>query len=312
MALYGAGQEPQLKWVAFITILMFALAAFFAVFLGSTEAPLEFTVGMAGIFVVAGLICLAYTLRVYRSTSGAKRLLADGVAGTARITGLEQTGRYMNEQPHVRMELAVETKEHGSYTTSHAEYVPMVMLGTLTNGSPIAVRVDRNDRSKLVIDWDGSAGAGSAGAGLGGAAPVSTREVDPATLHGILSSAGMSESDIAATMSQVAGAPPPADVPAPWTTPVGRDAIKARVLATGTPAPATILASRPVGETDAEGLPVYEITLFVQVPGGQPIQGTSRVGVPLERVARIVQGATLPMKVDPGNPAVMAVDWNNA
>lgn len=174
MTLYGAGQEPQIKWVAFITILMFGLAVFFALFLSAMEEPLENIVGMSAIFVVAGLICGAYTLRASRSMSAAKGLLSGGVAGTARVLGLQQTGRYMNEQPHVQMELAVETKEHGSYTTTHAEYVPMVMLGTLTNGRPIGVRVDASDRTKLVIDWDatmagglsgGDPSAGGAGAG---------------------------------------------------------------------------------------------------------------------------------------------------
>jgi hypothetical protein len=311
MALYGAGQEPQIKWVALITILMFALAVFFAVFLSAMEEPLENIVGMAAIFVVAGLICGGYAVMVYRGMSGAKRLLADGVAGTARISSLQQTGRYMNEQPHVQLGLAVETKEHGSYTTTHAEYVPMVMLGTLSSGQSIAVRVDRSDRSKLVIDWDASITGGDA------TTNVVTGDVGVADLRGILASTGMAQADIETTMAQVQGAAPPPGAPppgtpVPWTTPVGRDAIKARVLATGTPGTATVLAATPVGETDAEGLPVYEIALFVQVPGRQPVQGAARVGVPLDKVARVQQGATLPMKVDAGGPSVMAVDWESA
>lgn len=282
MTLYGAGQEPQIKWVAFITILMFGLAVFFALFLSAMEEPLENIVGMSAIFVVAGLICGAYTLRASRSMSAAKGLLSGGVAGTARVLGLQQTGRYMNEQPHVQMELAVETKEHGSYTTTHAEYVPMVMLGTLTNGRPIGVRVDAKDRTKLVIDWDATMAGGLSGG-------------DPSV--GV-AGAGVAGAELAAA--------------APWATSNERDAMRARVLAVGMDATATVLASTPTGTTDAEGKPVFDITLFVQAPGRQPIQGTSRVGVPLERVGRIVQGATLPMKVDRTDPSIMAVDWSRA
>lgn len=153
MPLYGPGQDPQIKWTAAVAVLMFGIAITFAVALSWAGEPLDNVIGMTAIFAVVGFILAAWAWIAGRSRARAKRLLADGIPGTASILGYAQTGRYLNKQPYVLMDLEVETGIHGKFTTRKGEYVPLSLLSVLTSGIPLQVRVDRQDRSKLAIDW---------------------------------------------------------------------------------------------------------------------------------------------------------------
>jgi hypothetical protein len=57
---------------------------------------------------------------------------------------------------------------------------------------------------------------------------------------------------------------------------------------------------------------MHALLLHIEVPGHAPIQGPTVVGVPPERVEQLEAGDTVPIKADPNNPAMMAVDWENA
>ena len=103
---------------------------------------------------------------------------------------------------------------------------------------------------------------------------------------------------------QAVGAPAP---------PLGdSEATKKELLATGVSGTATVLSSSPTGESDAQGRPVYDLVMQIQVEGRPPMQGPARVGIPLERAEQLEAGDTVPIKADPNNPAMMAVDWDNA
>lgn len=87
---------------------------------------------------------------------------------------------------------------------------------------------------------------------------------------------------------------------------------KKRLLSTGTAGSATVLEARETGEIDGEGRPVYDLRLRIEVAGMPPIEGPARVGIPPERLSQLEAGDTVPVKVDPANPGVMAVDWDSA
>jgi hypothetical protein len=84
------------------------------------------------------------------------------------------------------------------------------------------------------------------------------------------------------------------------------------LLETGVSGTAKVISSVPTGQTDSEGRPVYSMTLQIEVEGHPPMQGPAVVGVPPERAEMLEVGDSVPIKADPNNPTMMAVDWENA
>src|SRR3954452_2515791 len=105
------------------------------------------------IFVVVAIIVIVAGLLVGRSASRTDQILQTGIAGSATITGLTQTGVYLNDQPQIRMNLLVQLPGEVAYAATHQEFVPLMLLGRLSSGAPLSVRVDQMDRSKIVVDW---------------------------------------------------------------------------------------------------------------------------------------------------------------
>jgi hypothetical protein len=109
-----------------------------------------------------------------------------------------------------------------------------------------------------------------------------------------------------ATLNQVFTPPPlPPPLPAAQVA-----AEKQRILSTGVPGEATILQCVPLGLFDADGRPVYDLVVRVEVPGHPPLQGPTRVGVPKNHEEWFHNGQVLPIKADAADPTRFAVDWD--
>lgn len=248
-------------WLRVTAIFELGLAAVFAV-IGYANEPLR-----GGFYLTAailggvGLLLLMWARRMREGYDEAQRLRVQGVPGTARVVAMTQTGMFLNEQPQVALTLEVTTDVHGVYQAQVKEWVPLIMLGRLTSGQPLPVKVDPSDAQKLVIEWE-AAMSPMAPTGEG-----SSRE--------------------------------------------GSADVKARLLATGVSGTATVLKARRIGDVDAEGRPVYDLDMEIDV-NGTKIRGPARVGIPPEREAQLEAGDTVPIKADPANPSVMAVDWDSA
>jgi hypothetical protein len=93
-------------------------------------------------------------LFVARRAAQRDRLHDTGIAATARILGLTQTGTWVNNNPMVRLDLEVTVPGHPLYEVQHAEVVPQILLGRLTDGSPLHLKVDPHHPSRYVIDWE--------------------------------------------------------------------------------------------------------------------------------------------------------------
>jgi hypothetical protein len=48
----------------------------------------------------------------------------------------------------------VTTPIHGGYDVTRKEVVPLIMVGSLTSGRPLPVKVDPNNPQDLVIEWE--------------------------------------------------------------------------------------------------------------------------------------------------------------
>jgi hypothetical protein len=259
------------RWLYFSAILELVLAGVLAVIaLVTDDLGFGFLL-TAGILGTTGLLLLLWARRMRAGYEEAQRLRIQGVAGTGRIVRMRQTGVYLNEQPQVELNLEVTTSVQGPYPVVLKEWVPMIMLGRLTSGVPLPVKVDPANPNNLVIEWESAMSPVGAGAMT-----------------------------------------PPAQADTSYYSQAAREAEKARLLTTGIVGTATVLSAKATGETDTEGRPVYDLMLQIEVPGQQPMQGPARTGIPADRVDQLEPGDTVPLKVDPANPMVMTVDWENA
>jgi hypothetical protein len=267
-------------WLIGTAIFELVLAAVFAVIGFFNEVVrFGFYLTAAGLGGVA-ILLLLWGRRMRRGYQEAQRLKVQGIPGQARIVSMRQTGVYMNEQPQIELTLEVTTAMQGPYQVVVKEWVPLMLLGRLTNGLPLPVKVDPIRPDNLVIEWDSAMGSPMAGAPTG-----------------IGMGSGMS-------------VPPQADTT--QYAPQAREAEKARLLATGVPGNATVVSATATGQVDSEGRPVYDLVLTIEVPGQPPMQGPARTGIPADRVDQLEPGDTVPLKVDPANPTVMTVDWDSA
>jgi hypothetical protein len=265
------------KWLWFTAVFELVLAGVFAVLGFMIPVAAGGMYLTAAILGVTGILLLLWARKWQRGYAEAQRIKATGVPGSARIVGMRQTGVYMNEQPQVELTLEVTTSMQGPYQVVLKEYIPMMLLGTLTSGAPLPVKADPANPNNVIIEWESAGSMAMGGAPMGmGAAPTV----------------------------------PPASADSSQMDPALRQAEKERLLASGIAGKATVLSSRATGETDSEGRPVYDLMLRIEIPGQQPMQGPSRTGVPPERVDRLETGDTVTIKSDPANPTSMTIDWN--
>lgn len=72
-------------------------------------------------------------------------------AGTATINAIQDTGMTVNENPSVQFELTVTDATGFSYEATHTQVVSRLQVGQLQPGAQVNVRIDPEDREKLII-----------------------------------------------------------------------------------------------------------------------------------------------------------------
>ena len=124
-----------------------------ALFVAAGVARPEARGGMFLTAVILGAVGIVF-LVVGARAAEKDRLHVTGVEGTATIAGIEQTGMWMNNNPYVKLDLVIRVPGHQPYEVKHGEIVPQVLLGRLTNGMPLPVKVDANRPSHFVVEWE--------------------------------------------------------------------------------------------------------------------------------------------------------------
>ena len=273
-----------------------ALAAVF-LFFGLTDDVVAFGFLLtAAILGITGLVLIWIGLRARRAAAEADRITATGLAGTATVTGLTQTGMQLNDQPQVKIDLLVSIPGRAPYAASRKEFVPLILLGRLGSGVPLPVKVDPTDPQDVIIDWEA------------GALPAVVMPAGGAT--GVPGTTGETE-----TLAQVQAALTESGLPAAaaFATPeqggYSVDQLRALVRSTGIDGTATIDKLADTGETVGdERLFTMEVTLHVQ---GQPDRAlpASAAMVPLAAASKVAIGRTVPVKVAPENPNLVVFEW---
>jgi hypothetical protein len=271
-------------WLIGTAIFELILAGVFLVVGGS---------GMAltgGILGVVGIGLLIFGIASLRKASATRRIDETGLAGTAQIVGLTQTGMYLNNNPQIGMQLMVSVPGRNPYQVEVRQFVPLMLLGSISVGGTLPVKVDQQDPSKVVIDWDG-----------GGVQP-----------NAAFTSAW------GGAMPGMAGAMPgvmPGAMPMATTTTVNVggqgnvEQLRAQLSATGLDGTATIQMAQDTGVAIGTSK-LFSVQMTVNVPGRAPYQETSAAMVPQEDAAKIVAGATVPVKVSPDNANLVMIQWD--
>jgi hypothetical protein len=148
------------RWLVITAIFELVLAGVFLV-IGLLNPILTFGfVLTAAILGVVGVLLLLWGRKWQRGYAEAQRIKAQGVPGQATIVGMRQTGVHVNEQPQVELQLQVQDQMYGSRQVTLKEYVPLMMLGTLSSGRPLPVKVDPSNPNNVVIEWESAMGGG--------------------------------------------------------------------------------------------------------------------------------------------------------
>jgi hypothetical protein len=242
----------------------------------------------AAILGAVGVAMIWIGLRARHGAAETDRIVASGLAGTATVTGLTQTGMALNDQPQIDMELLVSIPGRAPYPAHRTEFVPLILLARLSSGQPLPVRVDPGDPQNVIVDWSAS---------------------------GMLPAPSSPSGGQAETLAQVQAALAESGLPAatPYATPEQGgytvDQLRAVVRATGVDGTATIDKLADSGEVVGdERLFTMQVTLHVPGQPDRQLQ-PSAATVPLTVADRIAIGQTIPVKVAPDNPGLVAFLW---
>jgi hypothetical protein len=279
-----------------------------AVALGNVPVAGGAMVMTGGFMALVGIVLIVVGIIVGRRAAATDALLATGTPGTATITGLTQTGMYVNENPQIRMQLLVSLPGQTPYATQHTEIVPLMLLGRLNSGAPLNVRVDPMNLNRVAVDWGSSGfGGGSPVMGGVGAVPMSAANNASAAAAG---ASGMDES-LAQVQAAMAASGMAAAAPFQTAAQGGYtvEQLRAYLRASGQDASATIDKLEDSGKVVGdEHLFTMEMTL--KIPG-RPDQKlpSSAAMVPIAKAHKLFQGMTVPVKYEATNPNLLMVDW---
>lgn len=108
-----------------------------------------------GVLVAAIVIVTMVTVlrALFRGPALRKQLAQTGVAGSAELLVVEQTGTRVNDQPMLRLRMLVHLPNKPPYTALHHEIVAQIHLSSIGPGVHVPVRVDPNDPTRMAIAW---------------------------------------------------------------------------------------------------------------------------------------------------------------
>ncbi|MFL5796916.1 MAG: hypothetical protein ACJ77A_03160 [Actinomycetota bacterium] len=277
-------------WLIGTAIFELVLSAGFFVFgLSSGIAGLTMTGVILGI---VGIVLLVFGIGSRKKAAEADRIDQTGLAGTAQITGMTQTGMYLNNNPQIGLNLMVAVPGRNPYPIEVKQFIPLMLLGSLSVGRTLPVKVDQQDPGKVVIDWDGGAQVTGGIGQWGGAMPGAAMPMQGGVMPGgvMVTPAVVTTSVNVASQGNV-------------------DQLRAQLAATGLDGTGTILQAQDMGVAIGASK-LFSVQMAVNVPGKAPYQETSAAVVPADDAPKLVTGANVPVKVSSDNPSLVMIQWD--
>jgi hypothetical protein len=242
------------------------------------------------ILLVTGLGLVAIFMVFNRFRRGDQALLRNGIAGTATVLSVRDTGTTINRvNAVVELGLQVAVPGRAPYPARLETMIGRMNWGGVQPGTQLSVRVDPADANRIAIDWGG-----------GAAGPLQAAMATPA-----------------AVMSGAA-----------FMTPGAQDAFRvaavrsaADIVAQGRPAEAVIQSLAHTGATVAQMAPpgaytpdmaddpMVRITLRVEPSGGAPFTTDGLFRVPKAKLGLLALGGRVPVAVIAGDRDSATIDW---
>jgi len=84
-------------------------------------------------------------------TGGVSNTYASGIAGTATVKALNDTGTMLNNAPVMDIDMTVQVPGREPYDVKHRQLVAFAAMGNFQPGKTFPVHVDQQDPTKIVI-----------------------------------------------------------------------------------------------------------------------------------------------------------------
>jgi hypothetical protein len=285
-----------------------------------------------GIFIVVAIIVIIAGFIAGRNAQATQQILQTGIAGTATITGLTQTGVYLNENPQIAMNLLIQLPGEVPYAASIKQVVPLMLLGRLSSGAPLSVRVDQMDRSKVEIDWNNTGfAAAPPAASMAAAQQMMSTPAVAAAMAGAPSMAGApgmaaapamtgatpgssTDESLAQVQAALGASGGGMQVANPFSNPGQAnftvEQLRAYLRQNGLEAQAHVDKLEDTGQTVGdEHLFKVESTLLIPGQAPQKLPASSAM-VPVAVAHKLFQGMTVPVRYAAENHDLLMVEWD--
>ena len=308
-------------WLVLTGIFELLMAAFFLVH-GLLIPEVLFGFGLTAVLLgLVGMGLLFWGARARARYLEAERVRTTGRVGLATVTGLDQTGVWINNNPVVGIDLLVDVPGQSPYPVTLRETVPQILVPRLSSGAPLPVKVDQADPAKVVIDWK-LAGPVVPVVGYPLPQPMAgwTSPVMPPTAAAPvppfapptvapLPAPGPATPPPAERATTMDAAEEPAGSSEDLAARAARRLTESRLRAIGRRATAALVGAVATGAFE-DGQPVYELTLTVRPETGEPYTVTHTTSVPNAELPGLAPGAPLPVRIDPNDPRQLVMDWH--
>lgn len=102
--------------------------------------------------VVALVVVLGVAFYTAHVSYRDEQLRRNGVAATARVVAVKQTGTWSGNNPEVELSLEISRAGEAAYTHTLRTVVPVVNAPSVQPGTVIRLKIDAKDRDRIVID----------------------------------------------------------------------------------------------------------------------------------------------------------------
>ncbi|HEY7025227.1 MAG TPA: hypothetical protein VH371_09730 [Candidatus Limnocylindrales bacterium] len=322
MSFSGSSFNSYSRFVFFLLggiFLVVGLGLFF--FLGNVPyagGAMQLT---GGIFIVVAIIVIVAGLIAGRNAQKTQQILQTGIAGTATITGLTQTGVYLNENPQIAMNLLVQLPGEVPYAANVKQVVPLMLLGRLSSGAPLSVRVDQMDRSKIEIDWSstGFAATPQAASAMAAAQQMMAAGAGAPAMAGTPAMTGntpgsSTDESLAQVQAALAASGGGMQVANPFSNPGQQnftvEQLRAYLRQNGLEAQAHVDKLEDTGQTVGDER-LFKVESTLMIPGQAPQKlPASSAMVPVAVAHKLFQGMTVPVKYAAENHDLLMVEWD--